>query len=159
MTSQPIFPKPVDAHSSSDQISIELSMRRTGLSFHRTRLSVDRTTMSVIRTSLSLISFGFTLFQIFKKLAESGVVKSGSAARNFGETLVFMGIGMLILGIGSHIYFMVVVRREREMLRLSGLVHAESGFPLSLPLIISVVLLGVGIAAIVAMLTGAGPLG
>jgi putative membrane protein len=40
---------------SSDDISVELSSRRTGMSFQRTRMSADRTLMSVIRTSLSLI--------------------------------------------------------------------------------------------------------
>ncbi len=115
--------------------------------------------MSVIRTSLSLIGFGFTLFQIFKKLNEAGVLKSSNAARNFGETLVFLGIGMLILGISYHVTFMLGLRRERDYLQASGLVHADREFPVSLPLITALVLLGVGITAIVAMLTGFGPLG
>ena len=50
----------------------ELAKRRTGMSFQRTRLSADRTLMAVIRTSLSLIGFGFSIYQIFKKLQESG---------------------------------------------------------------------------------------
>jgi putative membrane protein len=62
MIDQPITPK-----SDPDQISVELSSRRTGMSFQRTRMSADRTLMSVIRTSLSLISFGFTIFQVFQK--------------------------------------------------------------------------------------------
>lgn len=61
--------KKVDANSSSDQISVELSSRRTGMSFQRTRMSADRTLMSVIRTSLSLIGFGFTIFQVFQSCA------------------------------------------------------------------------------------------
>jgi hypothetical protein len=44
--------------TSSNEMSVELSSRRTGMSFQRTRMSADRTLMSVIRTSLSLISFG-----------------------------------------------------------------------------------------------------
>ena len=62
--------QPITAKSDSDQISVELSSRRTGMSFQRTRMSADRTLMSVIRTSLSLISFGFTIFQVFEKLRE-----------------------------------------------------------------------------------------
>ena len=37
--------------SKPDDISVELSSRRTGMSFQRTRMSADRTLMSVIRTS------------------------------------------------------------------------------------------------------------
>jgi putative membrane protein len=152
------LPKRVDANSNSDQISVELSSRRTGMSFQRTRMSADRTLMSVIRTSLSLIGFGFTIFQVFKKLHEAAILKSGSSPRSFGETLVCLGIGMLVVGIGYHITFMVGLRRERAMLRQAGLIHAESQFPLSLTLTVAVLLLIVGIFAIVAMTTGEGPL-
>jgi len=152
-------PKPVDKNSDSDVISVELSSRRTGMSFQRTRMSADRTLMSVIRTSLSLIGFGFTIFQVFQKLRDAGVLKSSRAPRNFGETLVYLGIGMLIVGIGYHISFMVGLRRERIMLKQAGLIHAESQFPVSLTLMVALLLLSVGIMAIVAMLTGEGPLG
>ncbi|HXI78818.1 MAG TPA: DUF202 domain-containing protein [Steroidobacteraceae bacterium] len=148
----------VDANSNSDQISVELSSRRTGMSFQRTRMSADRTLMSVIRTSLSLIGFGFTIFQVFQKLHDSGVLKSSSSPRNFGEMLVCLGIGMLVVGIGYHIVFMVGLRRERAMLKQAGLIHAESQFPLSLTLSVAVLLLVVGIFAILDMTLGAGPL-
>jgi putative membrane protein len=121
-------------------------------------MSADRTLMSVIRTSLSLIGFGFTIFQVFKKLHEIGVLKSSSSPRNFGEMLVCLGIGMLVFGIGYHITFIVGLRRERAMLREAGLIHAESQFPVSLTLIVAVLLLAVGLFAFVAMTTGAGPL-
>ena len=140
-------------------VNTELSSRRTGMSFQRTRLAADRTMMSIIRTALSLIGFGFTLFQIFQKLHESGVLKSSRSPRNFGETLVFMGIGLLVLGIAYHVVFMVGLRRQRETLEVNGLIHVEREFPLSLPLIVAVILLAVGITAIVAMITGEGPLG
>jgi putative membrane protein len=150
--------KPVDINSDTDAISVELSSRRTGMSFQRTRMSADRTLMSVIRTALSLIGFGFTIFQVFKKLNEAQVVKSSATARNFGETLVYLGLGMLVVGIGYHIAFMIGLRRERAMLRRSGLIHAESQFPPSLTLMIAVLLFAIGVSAIVAMLTGRGPL-
>jgi putative membrane protein len=121
--------KRVDANASSEQISVELSSHRTGMSFQRTRMSADRTLMSVIRTSLSLIGFGFTIFQVFKKLHEIGVLKSSSSPRNFGEALVCLGIGMLVFGIGYHITFMAGLRRERATLKQAGLIHAESSSP------------------------------
>ena len=148
----------VDANSNSDQISVELSSRRTGMSFQRTRMSADRTLMSVIRTSLSLIGFGFTIFKVFQKLRDAGVLKNSSSPRNFGEMLVCLGIGMLVVGIGYHLVFMVGLRRERAMLKQAGLIHAESQFPLSLTLTVAVLLLVVGIFAIVDMTLGAGPL-
>ena len=157
MKSEPQL-KPVDINSDTDAISVELSSRRTGMSFQRTRMSADRTLMSVIRTALSLIGFGFTIFQVFKKLNEAQVVKSSATARNFGETLVYLGLGMLVVGIGYHIAFMIGLRRERAMLRRLGLIHAESQFPPSLTLMIAVLLFAIGVSAIVAMLTGRGPL-
>jgi putative membrane protein len=151
-------PEQVDRNSSSDRISVELSSRRTGMSFQRTRMSADRTLMSVIRTSLSLIGFGFTIFQVFQKLHEAGILKTRGTARSFGEMLVYLGIGMLVVGIAYHITFMLGLRRERIALKRAGLLHAESQFPVSLTLIVAILLLIVGIMAILAMVNGTGPL-
>ena len=59
--------------------------------------------MSVIRTSLSLIGFGFTIFQVFHKAYQAGMLKSGSAPLNFGIALVLLGIAMLAVGIVYHV--------------------------------------------------------
>lgn len=149
----------VTAESDPDRISVELSSRRTGMSFQRTRMSADRTLMSVIRTSLSLIGFGFTIFQVFQKLHEAEVLRSAAASRNFGTTLVFLGIAMLVLGIGYHLSFMYGLRKEREQMKADGLVHAESHYPVSLTLIIALILLGIGVLAIASMVFGTGPFG
>lgn len=149
----------VDSRSAPDQISVELSERRTGMSFQRTRMSADRTLMSVIRTSLSLISFGFTIYQVFEKLHEQSVITGTAAARNFGVTLVALGIGMLVLGIFYHIQFMVGLRALRRAMTADGLVHGKSQFPMSLTLVTALVLLLIGIAAIVSMLFKIGPFG
>ena len=85
--------------------------------------------MSVMRTSLSLITFGFTIFQAFEKLRESGAVKGGMAARHFGVALVVLGIAMLVVGIAYHLSFMYGLRRERAQSKADGLVHAESLLP------------------------------
>jgi len=149
----------VTAASDSGAISVELASRRTGMSFQRTRMSADRTLMSVIRTSLSLIGFGFTIYQAFEKLYEAQVVRRVEAPRNFGVALVVLGIGMVIVGIAYHIAFMLELRRTREALRQDGLVHADSGFPVSLTLIVAVALLAIGLLAIVSMVFHAGPFG
>jgi putative membrane protein len=150
---------PIARESDPGRTSVELSSRRTGMSFQRTRMSADRTLMSVIRTSLALIGFGFTIFQFFEKLREAGTLASAHAARNFGVTLVAIGIGMLVLGIIYHVQFMLGLRHMRHELTEEGLIHGESRFPVSLTLITASVLLLVGIAAIVSMIFSAGPFG
>jgi uncharacterized membrane protein YidH (DUF202 family) len=137
----------------------EMSMRRTGMSFQRTRMSADRTLMSVIRTSLSLISFGFTIFQFFQKLKESNTIANANSARNFGTTLVALGIIVLIFGIIYHTQFMLGLRHIRAHMAHGKLIHAESGFPISFILVSAVILLIIGIFAIVSMLFHIGPFG
>jgi putative membrane protein len=142
---------------SSAEVSTELAMRRTGMAFQRTRMAADRTLMAVIRTSLSLISFGFTIYQFFNKMKESGVIKGAAAARNFGTTLVLLGIGMLIFGILYHVMFMLGLREQREQLKAAQLVHAQSRFPASLVLIVAVILLLIGVGAATSMILHVGP--
>jgi putative membrane protein len=147
----------VTSASSAAEISTELASRRTGMSFQRTRLSADRTLMSVIRTSLSLIGFGFTIFQVFQKAHEAQILKSSEAPRHFGEALVWLGLAMLVVGIVYHVMFMLGLRREREMLKADGLVHAESGYPVSFTLIVAIVVFAIGALAIASMVFRIGP--
>jgi uncharacterized membrane protein YidH (DUF202 family) len=135
----------------------EMSMRRTGMSFQRTRMSADRTLMSVIRTSLSLIGFGFTIFQVFQKASEAGVLKSGTPARHFGSALLVLGLLMLVGGIGYHVAFMRGLRRQREAMREAGVLHAQSTFPVSLTLIVALLLLALGILAMASIVFDIGP--
>jgi uncharacterized membrane protein YidH (DUF202 family) len=137
----------------------EMSMRRTGMSFQRTRMSADRTLMSVIRTSLSLISFGFTIFQFFEKAKGQGIVTHDAAPRNFGVTLVLLGILMLVVGIGYHIQFMWGLRSLRHEMVLEGTLHGQSRFPPSMTLIAAVILLAIGVFAILSMVFQMGPFG
>jgi putative membrane protein len=147
----------VTGNTPSGTVSTELSARRTGMSFQRTRLSTDRTLMSVIRTSLSLIGFGFTIFQFFDKLKQAEVLTRAHAPRNFGLSLVALGIALLVLGIFYHIRFMIGLRKERQRMTSEGLIHGESAFPASMTLITALLLLLIGIAAIVSMVFQVGP--
>ena len=149
----------ITAKSNPDRISVELSARRTGMSFQRTRMSADRTLMSVIRTSLSLISFGFTIYQVFEKMREHNVITHAASGRNFGITLVGLGILMLIGGIAYHVQFMLGLRHERVAMTDAGLIHGQSHFPVSLTLITATILLLIGVAAIVSMVFQIGPFG
>jgi putative membrane protein len=127
-------------------------MRRTGMAFQRTRMAADRTLMAVIRTSLSLITFGFTLSQVFKRLATAHVLGDTGGARHFGAALVLLGIGMLILGVIYHVMFMLALRVQRRKMHDLQLIYAESGFPASLTLIVAVLLLLLGIYAAISIL-------
>jgi putative membrane protein len=135
----------------------ELAARRTGMAFQRTRMSADRTLMAVIRTSLSLIGFGFTIAQVFQKLHEADVLESSKAALNFGIALVLLGIGMLAVGIGYHVSFMIGLRKTRGQMKVEGLVHAESHFPASLTLLVALALLLIGFFAIASLVFAWGP--
>jgi uncharacterized membrane protein YidH (DUF202 family) len=136
----------------------EMSGRRTGMSFQRTRMSADRTLMSVIRTALSLISFGFTIYQFFEHMGEKNVIASGShAPRNFGLTLIYLGVGMVAVGIAYHVQFMLGLRRERMTMVHDGLIHGQSRFPVSFTLLIAILLLLIGIAAIASVTFHIGP--
>ena len=149
-------PRVLDDDGETKEISVELSSRRTGMSFQRTRMSADRTLMSVIRTSLSLISFGFTIFQFFRGLQGDNFLRANAAPRNFGLTLVWLGVAMVGVGILFHIQFMLGLRRQRTEMRAAGLIHGESKFPGSytLGVAILVLLLGVGVVANLAFHTG-----
>lgn len=142
-----------------DEMSFTLSSRRTRLSFQRTRMSADRTLMSIIRTALSLIGFGFTIFQFFHALRESAATRGmvGShAARNFGLSLVVLGILLLVLGIVGHVRFMLELRHEHGELVRDRLIPHDR-LPFSVTLGIAVLLLLVGLATVVSMLTRLGP--
>jgi putative membrane protein len=151
--------EPVTSSSPEPKINTELSSRRTGMSFQRTRMSADRTLMSVIRTSLSLIGFGFTIYQFFSKLQTGGLLRPDSGtAKNFGFSLVALGVIMLVIGIWYHIHFMLGLRGRRREMTNAGLIHAQSEYPISLTLIVAMLLLMIGLLAVIGIVFDAGPL-
>lgn len=134
--------------TSLSQNRTEMSMRRTGMSIQRTRMSADRTLMSVIRTALSLIGFGFTIYQAFQKLFEAAVLHRAQAPRNFGLTLILLGVLLLVGGIANHIRFAVELRRTRAAMKGAGLIHGESDYPVSITFLTATALLLVGLGAV-----------
>ena len=103
-----------------------------------------------------MIGFGFTIFQFFQKLKEAGTLTSGSP-RNFGMSLVLLGVTILVIGIIYHLQFMLGLRRERSDMVDAGLIYGQSGYPVSFTLLVAVSLLVVGVLAIVSMTFGVGP--
>jgi putative membrane protein len=150
-------PPALDHGGESDRISVELSSRRTGMSFQRTRMSADRTLMSVMRTSLSLISFGFTIYQFFKSMQAERLGSATKAPRNFGVALILLGIAMILCGIIFHILFMRGLRDLRSEMAREGLIYAQSKFPASYTLIVALLVLLLGLAAIFSVWFRVGP--
>jgi inner membrane protein YidH len=120
-------------------------------------MSANRTLMSIIRTALSLIGFGFTIYQFFRSLRES--VTPGirpDAARNFGFTLVLLGVLLLTFGIVGHIKFMLELRRDHSELVAESLIP-DDRFPFSVTLGAALLLLLTGLLAILSMVGRSGP--
>lgn len=136
----------------------DLASRRTSLAFQRTRMAADRTMMAVIRTSLSLISFGFTIFKVIQGMQSSKLIElSDHAARNFGVTLVLLGMAALIAGIVYQLRLMSGLRSQRAQLAAAGSLHTDDEFPSSFNLVLAVLLLLVGAFAILSMVFRIGP--
>lgn len=147
-----------DLLGGTDAASMELSSRRTGMSFQRTRMSADRTLMSIIRTALSLIGFGFTIYQFFGHMLEvPGTTLRPHAPRNFGVSLVALGLVLLTLGIVYHLRYMKQLRSERDLMIREGLIHGESHYPISLTLITAGLLWLLGVLAIAGMTFNVAP--
>lgn len=156
MSSIPV-PTAIAVGEKPDHVSVELSSRRTDMSFLQTRMTADQTLMSVIRTSLALISFGFAMYEFFTRLTDQKLLTATAAPRNFGSALVYLGVGMIAVGIAFHVQFMWRLRRERREMRAAGLLHDENGFPLSFTLIVAFLLLFLGVGAIASVSFGIGP--
>ncbi|MBO9518610.1 MAG: DUF202 domain-containing protein [Porphyrobacter sp.] len=130
----------------------EMAMRRTGMAIHRTRMAADRTLMAFIRTSLSLIGFGFTVHEVFKKAIDAGAIHSAESARNFGLTLIVLGILLLVGGILRHLQFARELRARRHELIEDHLIYGQSDYPISATLITAIALLLVGLAAVASII-------
>ncbi len=88
---------------------------------------------------------------------QSGDALPDNAARNFGVTLIGIGIIALAGGIIYDLAFMYGLRRQRRMLASSGNLHDDDAFPISFNLVLAVLLLLVGIFAILSIAFRAGP--
>ena len=118
------------------------------------RQKQPRITRGLLWTGISIAFFVLWCVRLYQHSAEFGTVVLGLV-----NAFVFLGIGMLVVGIGYHIAFMMGLRREREQLKRDGLIHADSQFPVSLTLAVAILLLAIGVAAIVSMVYDVGPFG
>ena len=87
------------------------ALSRTRLSFLRTEMAKERTYLALLRTGLALLTFGIVLFRYF------GL----SWWSLFDVALVLLSIGLLSVGVSGY------VRSHRRVLKLDGLVRADTG--------------------------------
>ena len=85
-----------------DVPTFELASWQASLAFERTLVSLDQSLMAAIRTSLSLIGFGFAMVLFFHQVSGDAGVNLQVPARNFGLSLVAMGIGLITIGLVGH---------------------------------------------------------
>lgn len=144
-----------------DSPSTELASNRTAMSIERTRMSADRTLMSVLRTSLSMISFGFTIFKFFHEVGKQmGIEQSmGTPARNFGLTLVVLGVGLLIAGLFNHWQTFVGLGERRDELHKERLLKHEFKYRATPTGIVAMLLLLSGLLVILGIMARTGPFG
>ena len=69
------------------------------LAYDRTRLAYQNTMMGWVKTATTLISFGFTIYKI---LQESGKPDRRFGPREFGMTLVVIGLLSLLAGMWDY---------------------------------------------------------
>ena len=81
-----------------------------------------------------------------------GVFLTFQLAAAIIETSISIVFGM------HHVRLMLHLRWQRDEMRKAGLIHAQSGFPISLTLIVAVVLFVIGLLAVVGMVFDVGPL-
>lgn len=90
------------AKNSFESPALELASCQAALAFERTLISLDQSLMGAIRTSLALITFGFALVLFFHQVSGEIGVNLRVPARNFGLSLVVIGIGLVIVGMRGH---------------------------------------------------------
>ena len=69
------------------------------LAYDRTRLAYQNTMMGWVRTATTLISFGFTIYKVLQESAQTG---RRFGPREFGMTLVVIGLLALLAGMWDY---------------------------------------------------------
>ena len=132
--------------SSQDDPNTSLARERTDLAYHRNRWAAERTLMAWIRTSISMVTFGFAIDQFFSYLVQQGKPVADKLAYHwFGFALVVAGIILLLVAIIEHLITLGRLKR-RELL-----CHGR----FSLPLVGASIILLIGVAAMVLILSPA----
>jgi putative membrane protein len=125
----------------------------------RTRMAADRTLMASLRTSLALIGFGFTIVKFFQEVGKKLEIESAMAspARNFGITLVVLGIALLVVSLFNHRQLARDHRRRRDDLHAKQLLQHASSYQTSPTAVVSVMLLVAALLVTLGIVARVGP--
>ncbi|MGL4543291.1 MAG: YidH family protein [Polymorphobacter sp.] len=132
----------------------QMASMRTSLAFQRTRMAAERTMMAILRTSLAMIGFGFTIYTFFTNYISGedarGLLEREAPTR-FGMALIALGILLMVMGIANHYHYMKTLRGLREDFKGRGYLQGGDGFPVSLTLIVSFLLVVLGFYALLSI--------
>lgn len=142
-----------------DVPTFELASCQASLAFERTLVSLDQSLMGAIRTSLALITFGFAMFLFFHQVSGDIGVNLRVPARNFGVSLVAMGIGLITVGlVGHRRRFASLQVRMNDLYRRNLLIEG-CPYRRSSTAVFALLLLLSGILVMLGVLVRVGPFG
>ena len=139
--------------------AFELASCQASLAFERTLVTLDQSLMSAIRTSLSLIGFGFAMVLFFHQLGNEVGANLQVPARNFGLSLVAMGVGLITIGLIGHRRRFKSLRARMDELHSRRLLFEgcpHKGSPIA---ILAMLLLLSGLLVMLGILVRVGPFG
>lgn len=142
-----------------DVPTFELASCQASLAFERTLVSLDQSLMGAIRTSLALITFGFALVLFFHQLSGEIGVNLRVPARNFGVSLVALGIGLVTIGLVGHRRRFTSLQARMDDLYERRLLLEGCPYRRSPVAVLAMLLLISGILVMVGMLIRVGPFG
>jgi putative membrane protein len=142
-----------------DSPALELASCQASLAFERTLISIDQYLMGAIRTSLALITFGFALVLFFHQVSGEVGVNLRVPARNFGLSLVAMGIGLIVVGLHGHRKRLGELCDKMDQLHGKKLLSEGSPGRRSPVSILALLLLLAGLIVMVGILVRMGPFG
>ena len=150
----------LDRHESPfDSPALELASCQASLAFERTLISLDQSLMGAIRTSLALITFGFALVLFFHQVSGEMGVNLRIPARNFGLSLVAMGIGLVLVGLLGHRKRFTELCHKMDELHRRKLLSAGCPYRRSPVAVLALLLLLAGLMVMLGILVRVGPFG
>lgn len=139
--------------------TFELASCQASLAFERTLVSLDQSLMGAIRTSLAMITFGFALVLFFHQVSGEIGVNLRVPARNFGLSLVAMGIGLVTVGLIEHRRRFTSLQARMDDLHRRNLLIEGCPYRRSSIAVLGLLLLLSGLLVMLGILIRVGPFG